>query len=499
VTRGIVCAPHRLAAEAGAQALGDGGNAVDAAIAADAVLCVVYPHMTSIGGDLFAIVWPAGAGSPVGIMGAGRSGSLATIEAVHQRGYQAMPARGILTVTVPGTVDAWGRLLERFGTFGLARVLEPAVSIARDGWVVTENLSSSLTQNFGWLHAEPEARRLLPPLRAGMLLRNPELAESLEEVGRTGSSTFYRGDLARRIVAAIERRGGLVTADDLAAHRSEWVAPIAFGYRGLTVYEMPPPTQGLVAAGIIRRLERLDPAALRPGPALARELARIRDQVYGLRDRYLSDPERSPVPWQPFLDPDLAVSGGEAIPEGDTVYLCAADEHGNVVSMIQSVAGSFGSGVIAEGTGILLQNRGLYFSLDPRHVNRLEPRKRTMHTLIPAMASRDGRTPWAAFGSMGADGQPQIQAQVFVNLADARMDPRDAVAAPRVRVSPGGAELWVEADYPGASELARSELPVKLLPARSSEMGHAQALTVDAPAAWRGGADPRADGSVEIA
>jgi gamma-glutamyltranspeptidase / glutathione hydrolase len=496
LTRGIVCAPHHLASEAGAEALRDGGNAIDAAIAANAVLCVVYPHMTSIGGDLFALVWPAGEAAPVGLEGAGRSGSLAGIEAVRALGYEVMPERGALTITVPGTVAAWGRLLERFGTFGLARVLEPAARIARDGWVVTDNLAAALVANFDWLSAEAEAQRLLPPLRAGMLMRNPELGASLQEIGRTGFATFYRGDIGRAIVAAIERRGGFVTAEDMAAHRSEWVEPVAFSFGDLTVYEMPPPTQGLAAAGLIRRLELLAAADLRPGPALARAIYRIRDQVYGMRDRWISDPAFTSVPFQPFLDPHASLPGGEALPEGDTIYLCAADEHGNTVSLIQSVANSFGSGVIAEGTGIVLQNRGLYFSLHPGHVNRLEPRKKTMHTLIPALASRGDRC-WAAFGSMGADGQPVIQAQVFVNLAAAGLHPQAAVAAPRVRVRPGGGELWVEADYPGASELVRSGIPAQLHPARSSAFGHAQALVWDGPAAWRGGADPRADGSVQ--
>jgi gamma-glutamyltranspeptidase/glutathione hydrolase len=496
VTRGIVCAPHHLATEAGAQALRDGGNAVDAAVAANAVLCVVYPHMTSIGGDLFALVWPAGAAGPEGLEGAGRSGSGATIEAVRAHGHERMPERGALTVTVPGTVDAWGRLVERHGKFGMGRVLEPAARIAREGWVVTENLSRYLHENFEWLAAEPETHRLLPPLKAGMLLRNPELAATLEEIGRTGFNTFYRGPIARQIAAAIERRGGFVTAEDLARHRCEWVEPVAAIYRDLTVYEMPPPAQGLVALALMKRLERLDPAELRPGPALARHLYRLRDETYALRDLYITDPAFVEAPREPFLDPGVRVSGGEAIPEGDTIYLCAADEAGNVVSLIQSVANSFGSGIIAEGTGVLLHNRGLYFSLDPAHANRLEPGKKTMHTLIPGLAGRGGR-PWAAFGSMGADAQPLLQTQVFLNLVESGMDPQAAVAAPRVRARPGGGELWVEADYPGAAELAR-ELPVVLLPPRSSSLGHAQALLVDGPASWRGGADPRADGSVAI-
>ncbi len=478
--------------------LRDGGNAIDAAIAADAVLCVVYPHMTSIGGDLFALVWPAGAKAPAGVEGAGRSGSLASIEDVRARGHEAMPERGVLTVTVPGTVGAWGRLLERFGSFGLGRVLEPAISHAREGFLVTEGLARALVDNFEWLALEPEAARLLPPLKAGMLLRNPELADTLAEIGHRGIGTFYWGDVARKLAAAIERRGGFATIDDFARYRPEFVEPVVTTYRDLTVYEMPPPTQGLVALALLRRFERLPVEERVPGPAFARAMLRLRNQAYGLRDRYITDPSFAEVPTAPFLDPAVAAPGGAPIPEGDTVYLCTADEHGNVVSLIQSVANAFGSGVIAEGTGVLLQNRGLYFSLDPGHVNRLEAGKKTMHTLIPALAAREGRV-WSAFGSMGADGQPQIQAQVFLHMVEAGLAPAAAVAHPRIRVAPGGAELWVEADYPGAAEIQRwEEVPVVLRPPRSSAFGHAGALVVDEPAAWRAGADPRSDGSVEM-
>jgi gamma-glutamyltranspeptidase/glutathione hydrolase len=498
VTRGIISTPHVLASEAGADVLREGGNAIDAAIAADAVLCAVYPHMTSIAGDLFAIVWPAGASAPVGLEGAGRSGSLASADAVRAQGHETMPRHGILTVTVPGTVDAWGRLIERHGTMGLGRVLEPAARHAREGYVVTAGLAAHLTENFPWLTAEEETQRLLPPVKAGMLLRNPELADTLDEIGRTGFNTFYRGDVARKLVAAIERRGGFVTAEDLARHRSEWVEPIGAGYGELTVYEMPPPTQGLVALGLLRRFERLPASERVPGPAFARALVRLRNQVYALRERYITDPAFAHVPIEPFLDPAVGLPGGGPIPEGDTIYLCAADEHGNVVSLIQSVANSFGSGVFAEGTGVLLQNRGLYFGLEPSDVNRLEPGKKTMHTLIPAMASRGGQV-WSAFGSMGADGQPQIQTQVFLNMVEAGLDPQAAVSHPRVRVAPGGAELWVEADYPGAAELQRtSEVPVVLMPSRTTAFGHAAALVGDGPVAWRAGSDPRADGSVEL-
>lgn len=319
-----------------------------------------------------------------------------------------------------------------------------------------------------------------------MLLRNPDLASVLSEVGRSGINVFYRGAIADAIVAAIKKRDGFVTRQDLATHRSRWVEPVAFPYRDLMiVYELPPPTQGLAAAGMLVRLEA----------GLAFKQAR--DASYALRDRYITDPDFSPTPLEPFLNPEQAPVGqARARGGGDTVYLCAADEHGNVISMIQSIAYDFGSGIVAEGTGMLLQNRGAYFSLDASHVNRLEPKKRTMHTLIPAMAGRDGR-PWAAFGSMGGDLQPQLQAQVLINLVDRGLEPGEAVARPRMAILADGATVAVEADYPGAAQMARADENVLLMPARHHSLGHAHAIVIDGPNAWRAGADPRSDGSVE--
>ena len=485
MTAGVIATPHHVASEVGAQILRDGGNAIDAAIAADAVLCVVYPQMTSVAGDLMAIVWAAGATAPVGLIGAGRSGELATIDAVRSRGLDAIPARGVLPVTVPGTVEAWGRLLERFGSFGFGALMQPAEALAGGGYVIAENLAEFLAAAADFLGREPAAYALYPAMHAGMLLRNPDLASVLRDIGRYGIGTFYRGEIAAAIAEAIRRRDGFVTARDLASHRSQWVEPVAFPYRDVVVYELPPPTQGLAAAAMLVRLQ----AGL--------SFREARDQAYALRDRYITDPEFSSADFAPFLDPAFAPAGqADAREGGDTVYLCAADERGNVVSLIQSVAYDFGSGVVAEGTGMLLQNRGVYFSLDPNHVNRLEPKKRTMHTLIPAMAARDGR-PWAAFGTMGGERQPQIQAQVLTGIVDDGLDPQEAVARPRKAILMDGT-LALEADYPGAGGIARSGSRVLLMPPRHHSFGHAAALIVDGPGAWRAGADPRSDGTVEF-
>ncbi len=486
MTKGVIATPHHVASEVGAQILRDGGNAIDAAIAADAVLCVVYPHMTSVGGDLMAIVWPAGGTAPVGLIGAGRSGELATIEAVRARGFDEMPSRGVLSVTVPGTVEAWGRLLERFGSVGLGAVLEPAADLARDGYIISPDLAEHLRGAAQWLGREQGTFALYPPMEAGMLLRNPDLGLTLQDIARNGINGFYRGAIAAAIVAAIKRRDGLITRQDLAAHRSQWVEPIGFPYRDLVVYELPPPTVGLAAASLALRLEA------------GQDFRTARDASYALRDRYITDPDFAPAPTEAFLDPRHEPAGrADATPRaGDTIYLCAADEHGNVISLIQSVAYDFGSGIVAEGTGMLLQNRGAYFKLDPAHVNRLEPRKRTMHTLIPAMAARDGR-PWAAFGTMGGERQPQLQVQVLRNLVNEALEPAEAVARPRMAILVDGVTLAVEADYPGAAQMARADRRVRLMPARHHSLGHAQAILIDGPGKWRAGADPRSDGSVE--
>ena len=486
MTKGVIATPHRLASEVGAQILRDGGNAIDAAIAADAVLCVVYPHMTSVAGDLMAIVWAAGETSPVGLIGAGRSGERATIEAVRERGHSQMPERGALAVTVPGTVEAWGRLLERFGTFGLGAVLEPAAGVAQDGYLITAHLSEALKSAAALLGGERAAHELYPPMEAGMLLRNPDLASVLRDLGRAGINGFYRGAIADAIASALERRDGFITRQDLATHRSQWVEPVGFPYRDTVVYELPPPTVGLVAAAMALRLQA------------GQDFRAAHNASYALRDAYITDPEFFSAPAEPFLDPHAEAAGtvDTTVRSGDTCYLTAADEHGNVVSMIQSVAYDFGSGIVAEGTGMLLQNRGAYFKLDPKHVNRLEPKKRTMHTLIPAMAARDGR-PWASFGTMGGPRQPQLQVQVLRNLVDEGMDPAEAVARPRKMVLDDGVTLAVEADYPGAGQMARSDSRVMLMPAQHHSFGHAHAIVIDGPAEWRAGADPRSDGSVE--
>lgn len=490
--RGAVSSPHRLASEIGAQVLREGGNAVDAAVATDAALCVIYPHMTSIGGDLFALVWPRGAPAPYGLAGAGRSGSGATIDAVRALGHERMPERGALTVTAPGTVEAWGRLVERFGRLGLEPLMAPAAALAEGGWEVSLGVADAMKRSADWRRLLPQAWDLWPSLEPGMTLRNPDLGAVLRSIGRYGYSAFALGEVAEAIAGTVREGGGFLTPADVRT-RATWVTPVAFSYRDHRVWEMPPPTQGLAAAGLLRRFEGCPPEDLLGEPYGA-ILRLARDTVYGLRDRYITDPDFADAPREPFLDPSVETArAGDPLADGDTIALTAVDDEGTLVSMIQSVSGSFGSGVVARGTGILLQNRGSYFSLDEAHVNRLEPHKRTMHTLIPAMAEGSDRR--IAFGTMGGDGQPQLQTQVLLQLTDGGLSAQEAVAAPRIRVA-DATTTWVEANHPHARAWLRS-LPgaVPMAPADVA-FGHATAIVATSDGAWDAGADPRSDGAV---
>lgn len=397
-----------------------------------------------------------------------------------------------MTVTAPGTVEAWGRLVERFGRLGLEPLLAPAAALAADGWVVAPGVADAMARTADWRGLLPEAWRLWPSVAAGMTLRNPGLATVLRAVGRYGYSAFSAGEVAEAISRTVREQGGFLTPSD-ARTRSSWVTPIPFTYRDHRVWEMPPPTQGLAAAGLLRRFETYAPRDLL-GERFGAILRRERDSVYGLRDRYITDPDFADAPREPFLDPSVVGSrGGEPPADGDTIALSVVDDEGTLVSMIQSVSGSFGSGVVARGTGILLHNRGNYFSLDPHHVNRLEPRKRTMHTLIPAMAAGGGRR--IAFGSMGGDGQPQLQVQVLLQLVDGGRSAQEAVAAPRIRAA-DATTTWVEADHPHARSWLRSLPGAVPLPPADTSFGHATAIVATADGRWDAGADPRSDGAV---
>jgi len=516
-TRGMVCASVPAAAAAGVEMLREEGNAIDAALATAAALCVVEPMSTGLGGDAFALLWSAREGRLLGLNGSGRAPARASLEALRERGHTAMPDAGILSTTVPGAVHAWQTLSERHGALPLARVLEPAIRLAEEGFAVSELVAHywGLLHSIGRLgnHA---ARAAWVPAgrapRAGERFRAPGLAHTLRAIAQGGADGFYRGEVAEAIAATSRREGGWLDARDLADHASTWVEPLRSSYRGVDVAELPPNGQGVTALLALNILEQLDPAEAPVDGALEwhRRIEAIK-LAFADRDAFVADPEHAGVPVEQLLDRDYARRRAAAIgeralpgakpglPGGDTVYLCAADAEGNLVSFIQSLFMGFGSGVGCGDTGVVLQNRGACFSLDPAHPNALAPGKRPFHTIIPGMLLR-GEEPWMAFGIMGGDLQPQGHLAFVSNLVDHGLNPQEALDRPRFRYL-GGARVLVEtpdAPVPEGGDLAGA------LAARGHEVVGPGAVMTDAvgggqaiareDGVWVGASDRRKDG-----
>jgi gamma-glutamyltranspeptidase/glutathione hydrolase len=504
----MVATPHELATAAGLAALREGG----AAVAANAVLTVVYPDQTAIGGDCLLMYFDGSSGRLHGLNGSGRAPATASRAALREAGYTRMPVRGIHAVTVPGTIAAWDQAAIRFGRLGLSRLLAPAIGYARDGFPVSAGLARRLA-GVREMVAGNEALRGnytvnggLP--RAGQRLRLPELAASLEQIAREGRDAFYRGTIAERIVATSEGLDGMLTLDDLSSHQGEWVEPLTTDYRGVTVAEMPPNSQGLTALIELNLAEQVEPPAKWGTAAHLHPLIEAKKRAFAARDAELSDPEFGAVDtgrltsktfahdlWRDY-DPMRALAGTPSL-AGDTVYLCAVDRDGNAASLIQSLYMSFGSGVVADGTGIVLQNRGAYFSLDDDHPNRLEGGKRTLHTLMPALLLKDGQL-LGPIGTQGGDAQAQVHLQLVTNLVDYGLEPQAAIDAPRwVAGGTGPMDVTLEGRFPKETfaGLATRGHAVRRADDWDASFGHAQMILRDSErGVWRGAADARADG-----
>jgi gamma-glutamyltranspeptidase len=523
--RGMVTCPHAFASAAGLDVLQAGGSAVDAAIAASAVLSVVYPHMTSVGGDAFWLIHMAGQGGVRYLDAGGRAPAAATLAAFEARGLAEIPYRGILpaTVTVPGAVDGWLEAHAAHGRLPLPRILALAIEHARDGFPASARLARWITQTASLLAASPEAAVLfLPdgrPPRTGQRLRNPDLARTLEAVAAGGRAAFYEGDVAREIVRWSRAHGGLVAEADFRAQRAGWGEPLASAYRGVTLYETPPPTQGVSVLQMLRLIEPFDVGAMDYlGPDHVHLLVQAKQLAFHDRDRVLADPDFVKVPVERLLSPAYTeerrrlIDMHRALPwdevpstgslTGDTVYVAAVDADGNAASLIHSLYGVFGAGVVAGRTGIVLQNRGAYFSLDPTHPNRLEPGKCPLHTLIASLAFRGDRL-WQIFGCMGADGQPQIHLQAYTAMIDFGLDVQQAVESPRWLSGRFGLHeprdlLNMEGRFPERTftELARRGHVINRWAAWNERAGHAHGITLDPTTGMRqGGCDPRSDGA----
>jgi gamma-glutamyltranspeptidase len=521
-THGMVATPHYLATQAGVRMLLKDGNAVDAAVAANLALTVVYHRWCSVGGDLFTLFWDARAQELRALNASGRAPQAMTPAAFAERGLQTIPRYGLLPVTVPGAVDGWHELISRYGKLDWAEVFQPAIEYAEQGFAISTKFTQAIELNRHLLDQFPTTAAVFAPggriPQGGERFRQPDLARSLRAIAEGGRDVFYTGEIGRAIAAFCQANGGLLAAEDLAAHRSNWVTPISATYRGYRVYESPPNSQGIAALEMLNILDGFDLAALgHQTPEYLHRLIEAKKLAFADRDRYVSDPDFVDIPVERLLSKDYAarqrarinleraaerVQPGAEL-EGDTIYLCAVDGEGNAVSLIQSLFFGFGSGVVAGDTGILLQNRGSYFSLDPAHVNYLQPGKRTMHTLMPAMAFKNDQ-PAIVFGTMGGDAQPQVHVQMLSNMLDFSMNPQAAISAPRWR---SGFFTGEEGGF-AESVAVEDRIPPEVLAALkakghrieveggwSSAMGHAQAIVIDREqGTLAGGADPRSDG-----
>jgi gamma-glutamyltranspeptidase / glutathione hydrolase len=515
---GIVAAESPLAAQAGVRILERGGNAVDAAIATNAMMGVVSPMMNGIGGDLFAIVYDAKAKKLYGLNASGWAPKALTIEYLHKQGLREMPQGGVNSITVPGAVEGWQKLADKFGRKKLAEDLAAAIRTAQDGHPVTEMVAAYWAAEVDKLRGdEAAAGTYLISDRApkmGEIFRNPVLAGSLKQIAEHGRDAFYKGEIAGKILESMKRHGGTMTAQDLAEYSSEWVEPISTTYRDWTVYELPPNGQGLAALEMLNIMEKFPLGQKDWGFGSAKALhAMIEAKKLAYADlaRYIGDPRGQKLPvatllskeWAAertkLIDPDKAncdATAGELPGGSDTTYLSVVDRDGNMVSLIQSNYAAFGSGIVAKGTGFVLQNRGGLFSLDPGSPNALAGHKRPRHTIIPGFAQK-GETRMA-FGIMGGWNQSQAHAQLIANMVDFNMNIQAGLEAPRfTKYTFTGCDVMMENRFAGnvRSELASKGHVIQLLGTFSNEVGGGQVVLRDFAAGVNYGAsDPRKDG-----
>jgi gamma-glutamyltranspeptidase / glutathione hydrolase len=519
---GIVAAESPLAAQAGVRTLENGGNAVDAAIAANAAMGVVEPMMNGIGGDLFAIVYDAKSNKLYGLNASGWAPKDLTIEFLRSKGLREMPENGIYPVTVPGMVDGWQKLADKFGRKKLADDLAAAIRIAQDGFAVPEITAAYWAAGTDFLRGDSSAAQTYliqdHAPRVGEIFKNPDLAWSLQQIAAHGRDAFYKGEIAKKILESMKHHGGVMTAQDLAEYSSEWVEPISTTYRDWTVYELPPNGQGLAALEMLNIMEKfpLGQKSWEAGSTNAlHTMIEAKKLAYADLAKYIGDPHQQQLPvstllskeWaeqrSKLIDPSQAncdVSAGELRGGHDTTYLSVVDREGNMVSLIQSNYDAFGSGIVAAGTGFVLHNRGGLFTLDPASPNALAGRKRPLHTIIPAFAQKgDTRV---AFGIMGGWNQSQAHAQFVANIADYKMNIQSALEAPRFsKHTFAGCDVSLENRFGGnvRSELTAKGHKIDLRGAFSSVMGGGQAVLRDfATGVNYGASDPRKDGQASV-
>lgn len=505
---GMVAASHPLAVDAAVAVLDEGGTAADAAVAAAAMLTVVDPRSTGVGGDLFALYWEPGADEPVGLAAAGGAPAGMTVQALREQGFDAMPPDGPWTVTVPGATWGWTALLDRYGRLGSRRLLHPAIETARAGFTVAPIIAEEWQLGADKLRRNPAAAEVFLPggqvPQAGETFVNPGLADALESYVNDGHEPFYTGAIAAGFVDAVQQLGGPLSASDLSGWGGpEWSTPISAQFRGLDIYEMPPPGQGVVVLEAARLYQDLPLTSQGEADHHLIECLKI---AFGDAADHVADPHFGPVPVADLLEedrlsklrdqigPEASDARAPGVPS-DTVYVCVVDREGAACSLIQSLYESFGSGVMAPGSGVLLHNRGNGFTLRDGHPNRPEGGKRPYHTIIPAMLG-DGTGFRGCLGVVGGFMQPQGQLQILRNVIDRGMTAQQAVDAPRFRVMQGRT-IGLEAGFDdvSAAELARRGHLFTELP--RFECGGAQ-MILRTDTGLTGGSDRRKDGYVGV-
>ena len=509
-TRGAVACEHPNAALAGVRILDDGGNAVDACVAMAASMAVLAPMKTGMGGDAFLLFYDVGTNRVFGMNGSGRAPRGATIEKLRGRGIEEMPKRGGLTVTVPGAVKLWEDAAKNLGRLPLSRLLEPARNAAEGGCPVSEVVARYWEREESLLRENEAAiATFLPGGRVpepGEIFHQPDLANTLAVVAESGADAFYNGEIARSIARSVQESGGYLDEEDLAAHESLRVEPIHTDYRGIRVYEIPPSGQGIAALEMLNILEGFDLGAL---DALGAERIHLEVEAKKLafRDLYekVGDPEFEEIPIGELLSKEYAAdlrerisfsrAGGslEPVLGSDTTYLCAVDAEGNGCSFINSLYMGFGSGIVAGGTGVCLQNRGNSFRLREGHPNSLAPGKHPLHTIIPGLATRDGEL-WATFGVMAGSMQPQGHLQLLSNLIDHDMNPQEAVDHPRHRHEGDALLLEGRVPEPEVLKLRKMGHSVEVGADYMVPAGGAQLIRVLQNGVRACGSDPRKDG-----
>lgn len=514
--KGMIATEQPLAAQAGIRMLLHGGNAVDAAVAAMATLSVVRPAATGIGGDAFALIYWEKTGEIKALNASGRAPQAATLGYFREKGLRKVPETGMLPVTVPGALNGWVTLLDSYGTMSLARVLEPAIVYAEEGFPVTELAARGWHKSIPKLSAHPDtARTYLPDGRAprpGDIFRQPNLARTLRLIAEGGPDVFYRGEIAESIVHFSKENGGLLAAEDLAQHNSTWVEPISTDYRGYQVYECPPNGQGLAVLLALNLIRVYDLAQLRHNSVeYLHILIEAMKLAFADAHEYVADPEFADIPLEQLLSPSYTearrglIDGEKASTRvypgltgqgNDTAYLTVVDRDGNAVSLIGSLYMGFGSGMVVGDTGICLQNRGALFSLNPEHRNCIAPGKRPFHTIIPAMVCKEGKL-FASFGVTGGSMQPQGHMQVLCNLIDFQMLPQEALDAPRFRYVVENNEVYLEKGIEEDIQRALARKGHKVVPfdTMTLEFGAGQLIILHPDSgALLGASDPRKDG-----